>query len=143
MTATPRPWPSTKRCSAAAQQARAALAEAEAALALAKAGPTPQQIAVARAELQSAEVEVRKRERELEKTIIRCPYPAVVTDRFVGVGDRVTAMPRVEIMQIADPRMLFAEVDVPERHLGQVNLDDVAEVKAAGMERAGPRARSN
>lgn len=117
---------------ATARQQRAALMEAEAALKLAKAGPTPQQIAVARAQLQSAEVEVKRKERELEKTTIRCPYPAVVTDRFVGIGDRVTAMPRVEIMQIADPRMLFAEVDVPERYLGRVRLDDVAEIRATG-----------
>jgi RND family efflux transporter MFP subunit len=117
---------------ATARQERAALIEAEAALKLAKAGPTPQQIAVARAQLQAAQVEVKKRERELEKTTIRCPYPAVVTDRFVGVGDRVTAMPRVEIMQVADPRMLFAEVDVSERYLGRVDLDDVAEIRTAG-----------
>jgi HlyD family secretion protein len=115
------------------QQTRAALAEAEAALALAKAGPTPEQIAVARSELKAAEVDVRKRERELEKTVIHCPYPAVVTDRYVGVGDRVTAMPRVEIMKIADPRMLFAEIDVPERYLGSVELGDIARVRAAGV----------
>jgi hypothetical protein len=56
----------------------------------------------------------------LEKTVIRSPYTAVITDRYVDVGDRLTAMPRVEIMQIVDPRVLFAEIDVPERFLGQV-----------------------
>jgi HlyD family secretion protein len=119
---------------AAAQQARAAVAEAEAALALAQAGPTAEQIAVAKSQLAAAEVDVRKRERELEKTTIRCPYQAVITQRYVGVGDRVTALPRVEIMQIADTRMLFAEVDVPERHLGQVRLGDKVELRAAGVQ---------
>lgn len=57
------------------------------------------------------------------------PVSAVITDRYVGVGDRVTAMPRVEIMDIADPRMLFAQIDVPEKYLGLVKLDNVAEIQ--------------
>jgi len=117
---------------AAARRARAALSQTEAELAIAKAGPTAEQIAVAQAELASAEVEVRRRERELEKATIRSPYPAVITDRYVGVGDRVTAMPRVEIMKIVDPRMLFVEIDVPERYLAIVKLDGLAEVRSAG-----------
>ena len=108
------------------------LGSPEGELAIAEAGPTAEQVAVVQAEVAAAEVEVRHRERELEKATIRSPYPAVITDRFVGVGDRVTAMPRVEIMQIADPRMLFVEIDVPERYLAIVKLDDVAEVRSPG-----------
>ncbi|MBC8874917.1 MAG: efflux RND transporter periplasmic adaptor subunit [Planctomycetes bacterium] len=114
---------------AAAQQAAAALAQAAAVLRMTLAGPTDEQIAVVQAEIDSAEVEVKRRQRDLEKATIRSPYPAVITDRYVGVGDRVTAMPRVEIMDIVDPRMLFAEIDVPERYLGVVKLDDAAEVR--------------
>jgi len=114
---------------AAARQAQAALDKAEAMLAMAKFGPTDEQRAVAKAEIDSAEVEVQQRQRDLEKATIRSPYPAVIADRYVGVGDRVTAMPRVEIMKIVDPRMLFAEVDVPERYQGVVKLDDAAEIR--------------
>lgn len=114
---------------AAAQQAAAAFSQAEAALTMAKVGPTDEQLAVAQAEIDAAEVEVARRRRDLEKATIRSPYPAVITDRYVGVGDRVTAMPRVEIMDIVDPRMLFAEIDVPERYLGVVKLDDMAAIR--------------
>jgi len=114
---------------AAAQQAAAAFAQAEAMLAMAEAGPTDEQLAVAQAEIASAEIEIRRRQSDLEKATIRSPYSAVITDRYVGVGDRVTAMPRVEIMDIVDPRMLFAEVDVPEKYLRVVKLDDVAEIR--------------
>ncbi|MCH5377183.1 MAG: efflux RND transporter periplasmic adaptor subunit, partial [Planctomycetes bacterium] len=115
---------------AAERQALATLAQARAALNLATEGPTKEQLAVARAEVSAAEVEVRQRQRDLEKTVIRSPYSAVVTDRFVDIGDRVTAMPRVEIMQIVDPRVLFAEIDVPERFIGRIQEHDSADVAA-------------
>jgi RND family efflux transporter MFP subunit len=95
--------------------------------------PTAEQIEVAKAQLAAAEVEVKQRERDLEKTKIKAPYDGVITHRFVGVGDRVTAMPRVEIMNIVDDRALFAEVDVPERYLHDIQLDAVAEVQAQGV----------
>jgi hypothetical protein len=85
---------------AAAQQAAAAVAQAEAVLEMTEVGPTDEQLAVAQAEIESSEIEIRRRQRDLEKATIRSPYPAVITDRYVGVGDRVTAMPRVEIMDI-------------------------------------------
>jgi HlyD family secretion protein len=109
-------------------QSRAAVAQARAALELATRGPTVEQLAVAQAEVAQAEVSVRQHQRDLEKTVIRSPYPAVITDRYVDVGDRLTAMPRVEIMQIVDPRVLFAEIDVPERLLGLVREQAAARV---------------
>ncbi|MBM4090423.1 MAG: efflux RND transporter periplasmic adaptor subunit, partial [Planctomycetes bacterium] len=64
---------------------------------------------------------------------IRAPYDAVIADRYVDVGDRVTAMPRVEIMQIIDAQALFAQVSVPERYQGAVQLGDLATVVAEGV----------
>jgi multidrug efflux pump subunit AcrA (membrane-fusion protein) len=118
---------------AAAKRAAAAYEVASAALDEAQAGPTAEQLAVIDAELQAAEVEVQRRQRDLDKTVIRCPFPAVISKRFVGVGDRVTAMPRVEIMQIFDRRMLMAEIDVPERYQKQIQFDDAAEILVPGQ----------
>ncbi len=115
---------------AAEKRAKAALDQASAALDLAKEGPTKEQLAVAKAEVDAANVEVLQRRRDLEKTVIRSPYAAVVTDRLVDIGDRVTAMPRVEIMKIVDPRVLFAEIDVPERFAGLVHQHQPADVYA-------------
>ncbi len=42
-------------------------------------------------------------------------------------------MPRVEILQMMDPRVLFAQVDVPEKFQDVVKLDDIATVTSAGV----------
>jgi len=121
---------------AAARMAAAKVRRAEAALKLAKAGPTEEEVAVAKAQVQAAESRVAQAQEKLDDTIIHAPYDGVITDRFVDVGDRVTAMPRVEIMQIIDPRILFAQVAVPERYQSSVDLDDMAEVTAEGIEQS-------
>jgi multidrug efflux pump subunit AcrA (membrane-fusion protein) len=115
------------------RQAQAAYEEAEAMLKMARQGPTKEQVAVAEAKVAAAEAEVAMREEDLSKTTIRAPYDAVVSDRYVDVGDRVTALPRVEIMQLVDPQVLFAQVAVPERFQQWVKLDAVATVRADGV----------
>jgi multidrug efflux pump subunit AcrA (membrane-fusion protein) len=116
-----------------ARTAAAALTRAEAALELAEAGPTPEQLAVAEARVRTAEAQVAIRQDRLDKTTLRAPYPGMIVNRYVDVGDRVTAMPRVEILQLIDPRVLFAEVDVPEKYQGVIKLDEIATVTAAGI----------
>jgi len=123
---------------AAAAAAEAAKEQAEAALAMALSGPTAEQIEVAKAKLRTVEAEVAVRQEKLDKTTIRCPYDAVVTERYVEVGDRVTAMPRVEIMEIMDPDILFAEISVPEKYQGKVKLGQEVEVRATGIDRPLP-----
>ena len=118
---------------AAHKTAVAAKKRADAAVRLARAGPTPEQIAVGKAQLALAESEVALREEDLKKCAIYCPYDAVIVDRYVGVGDRVTAMPRVEIMQIIDPSILLAQVSVPEKYQRLVKVNDLATVQAPGI----------
>lgn len=118
--------------SAAARRSRAALAQENAELALAEAGPTEEQVAVARALLDAAVVEVRQRQHELSKTTIRAPYSGVIVDRYLDIGDRVTAFPRVEMMRLVDPCVLFAEIDVAERYISDVRMEDEAEVQSSG-----------
>ena len=105
-----------------ARSAEAGKKRAQAALDLANAGPTPEQIAVADARILAAETRVKLKQDDLERTSIRAPYDGVIVDRFVDVGDRVQSMPRAEIMQIIDPRVLFAQVSVPERYQRQIGL---------------------
>jgi HlyD family secretion protein len=112
--------------------ARAGLERAEAELDLAKAGPTKEEVAVAEAAVAQAEAEVDRAEWELEKTTILAPYDGVVTDRYVDEGDRVTAMPRVEIMELMDLSILTAQLGVPERYVNQLQVGDRAEVYVKG-----------
>jgi HlyD family secretion protein len=116
-----------------ARTAAASLMIAEAALELAEAGPTREQLAVAEARVRSAEAQVAIQQDRLRKAKLRAPYQGVIVNRYVDVGDRVTAMPRVEILQMMDPRVLFAEVDVPEKYQDVIKLDDIATVTAAGV----------
>ena len=114
----------------------ACVRRAEAALALAKAGPTVEQVNVAKARIEAAQAGVDRAAEQLRKTAIRAPYNAVVSNRYVDVGTRVTATPTVDIMQIIDPRVLMAQVAVPEQYQGMVKLDSVAKVDAAGVPQA-------
>ncbi len=107
--------------------------QAKADLNLSEAGPTEEELAVANARVAAANALVELQQEKLDKTEIRAPYDAVIAERYVSVGDRVTAMPRVEIMQLIDPRVLFAQVQIPEKHQRHVQLGDVALVTAAGL----------
>ena len=113
--------------------AKAVLDRAEAELAIATNGPTQSEIAVAKAKVLQSEAEVKVRRDKLEKTTIRAPYDAVITDRFVDQGERVTAMPRVEIMEIMDLSLVIVEVGIPEHHIHQVRVRDHVLVEAEGV----------
>ena len=115
------------------ETALAAKQRAEAALELARAGPTPEEVQVAEAQVKLAAADVALKRDQLDKCTIYSPYDAVIVDRYVGVGDRVTAMPRVEIMQIIDPSLLLAQVNVPEKYYRLVKVNDLAQVEARGL----------
>jgi len=106
-------------------QSEVALADKEqaiAALKLAEAGPTTQQFRLAEAGIMAALAAMDAQAADLKKTTIRAPYDGVITARYIDIGDSVTKMPRVEIMQIIDPRCLFAQVAVPQRYQRLVTL---------------------
>jgi len=118
--------------------ARARLSQRAADVEAAQAGPTEAALAVANALVAQAMSEVEIEERRLEKTTIHSPYDAVVTDRYVDVGERVTALPRVEILEIMDLRLLVAEVGVPERFVAGIHIGDRASVMARGLDEPAP-----
>jgi len=120
------------------QTAEAAHRRAEAAFELAENGPTDEQKEVALAQIALAQSEVDLRQDKLDKCTIYSPYDGVITDRYVGKGDRVTAMPRVDIMQIIDPSILFAEIGVPEKYQRLVHVGDPAVVQARGVSQKVP-----
>lgn len=115
------------------RRARALLAHAKATLDIAEAGPTKEEIAVAKAALVAAEAEVDHKRWKVERTRVAAPYDAVVTDRYVEVGERVTALPRVEIMELMDIGFLAAEVGVPEKYSGKVHNLDRVDILVQGM----------
>lgn len=117
-----------ERLRTAAREAEAAVEQAQATLEEAEKGPTDAEIAVKQAAVAQAQAQVDRAQWKLDRCRIVAPYDAVITDRFVDQGDRVTAMPRVEIMELMDIHILSAQVSVPERYLGAIEIGDVAEV---------------
>jgi RND family efflux transporter MFP subunit len=118
--------------------AEASKKRAEAALQLAKAGPTPEQIEVAKAQLELAKADVALKQDSVDKCIIKCPLEtAWVVERYVGVGDHVTATPSTPLMRIVDSSILLAQVNVPERYQGLVKFGDLAKLSAQGGHEAG------
>ncbi len=111
----------------------ARLAAASEDLEIARAGPTAAEQRVAEAAVVAAQARVARAEERLGKTVIRAPYDALVTERFVDIGERVTAMPRVEILEIMDSEPLLAQVDVPERLLCGMAVGDRVRVRAQGL----------
>jgi multidrug efflux pump subunit AcrA (membrane-fusion protein) len=113
--------------------AKAVFDRAEAELAIATNGPTEAAVAVAKAKVAQADAEVSICRDKLDKTTIRAPYDAVITDRYVDEGERVTALPRVEIMEIMDLSLVIVQVGIPERHMHKVNIRDRVTVRVEGV----------
>lgn len=113
--------------------AKAVLDGAEAALEVATNGPTEEELARARSRIAQAEAQVALAQDRLDRTKIRAPFDGVITERYVDVGERVTAMPRVEILEIMDLDIVFVEVGIPERHVHQVAIGDVVSLRAEGL----------
>lgn len=120
------------------RSARAALERADADLAEAEAGPTEAEIAVARALVDQAQVDVQIKEDRLRKTVVRAPYDAVIVDRFVDEGERVTSQPRVELMELMDLSLMIVQIGIPERYLGRVEIGQWVEVETAATIRPVP-----
>ncbi len=118
--------------------AEAGLERAEAEYQEVTAGPTESQVGIARAQVAQAAAEVAIHQDRLNRTIIRAPYSGIITERYVYEGERLTMMPRVELMELIDVSLLLVQVSVPERYLGLVQLGDWVRVQAAGRDQAVP-----
>jgi HlyD family secretion protein len=118
--------------------AQAAVASAEADLAEARSGPTPTEVEVARTLVAQAAAEVAVHRDRLARTKIRAPYSGVITERFVDEGERVTTMPRVELMELIDVQILMVQVSIPERFVGRISTGDWVSVSLVGSEQAVP-----
>jgi membrane fusion protein (multidrug efflux system) len=117
----------------AVASARAAKKRAAAALELAQAGPTQEEIEVAKAQFELARADVTLKREMVEKCTIRCPLDqGWVVERYVGLGDHVTANPSTPLLRVVDSSILLAQVSVPERYQGLIQVHDRASVTVDG-----------
>lgn len=114
------------RLQSEATASNAVLDRAQAALDTALAGPTKAEIAVAEAVVAQEEAKVKQAQWKIARTHLCAPYDAMITDRYVDEGDRVTALPRVEIMELMNVSILSAEIGVPQRYMQAIHVGDLA-----------------
>ncbi len=94
----------------AEQTARAALAAKRAALDRIQAGPRAEAVARAAADVRAKEAALRLIDEEIDRTRIVAPFPGVVVERHVDVGESVRAGdPLVTLLQV-DPIDVYVEV---------------------------------
>lgn len=90
-------------------------------------GASEDEIAQARTALAVAEAEVRLLETRLAYTRISAPFDGIVTERLAEPGDFVAK--NTQLLTIADPRSLIAQVEVSELVLPQLAVGDAAQVR--------------
>jgi RND family efflux transporter MFP subunit len=78
-------------------------------------------------EYEVASQEVAEAEWELAKTVIRAPFSAVVTERFITLGQHLH--PGDELFTVADYNPLVARIYLPERDV--IELEEGREVRIA------------
>lgn len=117
---------------------RAIISRTQAELEEALAGPTETEIEIMRALVQQAASEVAIHQDRLNRTVIYAPYSGVITEKFVYEGERVTMMPRVELMELIDVEILMVEVSVPERYSRRIQRGDWVNVQVVGQQATVP-----
>ena len=98
----------------------------------------------ARREKRDAEQAVALADLELSRTVIRAPFDGVILTRHLDVGNTISDGSAV--YSLADVDRLRADVNVPERHVGQLQagqkvrltVDATGEVFEAAIERIAP-----
>jgi multidrug efflux system membrane fusion protein len=81
------------------------------------------------AQLKAAEATLAAAEAELERGLVRAPWAGVVQDLTVEVGGAAFSFAGREIATIVALNPMLAVVEVSERKLAGIRLDDVAQVK--------------
>jgi RND family efflux transporter MFP subunit len=90
-------------------------------------GASEDEIAQARTAVAVAEAQVQILETRLDYTRIAAPFDGVITQRLVEPGDFVAK--NTQLLTVADPASLIAEVPVSELVLPQLAVDDTVQIK--------------
>jgi membrane fusion protein, multidrug efflux system len=80
-------------------------------------------------QFKAAEAGLAAAEAERERSVIRAPWPGIVNDVPVEIGQAVLSFTGKDIAQIVSVDPILAVVEVAERNLHGVHLGDMAEVR--------------
>ncbi|RIL08205.1 MAG: hypothetical protein DCC71_00180 [Proteobacteria bacterium] len=93
---------------------------------------TAWEIATARRDL--AEAMLAEARQDLADTLVRAPYDAVITQRYVDEGTMLTTMlsSSARVVQIMKVDLVIAIVQLPEIHLPRIHVGTPSRVRVAG-----------
>jgi multidrug efflux system membrane fusion protein len=80
-------------------------------------------------QLKTAQAALANAEAELERGVVRAPWPGIINNTSVEVGQSSFSFMGTEIAQLVSLDPLLAVVEVAERKLGNVKLGEPAEVR--------------
>ncbi len=87
----------------------------------------------AEARVLQAEAAMKDSEQRLRETVIRSPYDAVVSRRFVDPGEPVTATPVTHLLELQDLSSLELLFALPQRLLGSIGVSTPIEFEVDGV----------
>lgn len=73
-----------------------------------------------RQQLKSAQASLEAARLDLRDTVVRAPFDGVITQRMKGLGDHVSGVPLVEVLELTTVDRLEAELRLPEAYLALV-----------------------
>ena len=92
-------------------------------------------------QLKAAEASLAAAQAERERGIVRAPWPGIVHDVSVEVGQAAFSMAGRELVQLVALDPMLAVVEVAERHLAGLKVGDAAEVRLVTGEIVGGKIR--
>ncbi len=95
-------------------------------LAMLEAGPTVTEIAVAQAAVDEAESRVGMAQARLDECSLVAPFPGIITEVYVRVGDLAT--PRAKLLKMIDPASLVVRTGLPESSSAHIRTGTAATV---------------
>jgi multidrug efflux system membrane fusion protein len=92
-------------------------------------------------QFKAAEAGLAAAEAERERSVIRAPWPGIINDVPVEVGQAVLQMMGRDLAQIVSIDPILAVVEVAERNLSGVHVGDTAEIRLVTGTRANGKVR--
>ncbi|MEA2011816.1 MAG: efflux RND transporter periplasmic adaptor subunit [Verrucomicrobiota bacterium] len=98
------------------------LAGAKDKLTMLEEGTKKTEIAVAKASVEKADAKLGVVQAELDECLIKAPFPGIVTEVFVRVGDLTSLRsgPRPPLLKMMDPKSLVVRAGLPESCAAQI-----------------------
>jgi RND family efflux transporter MFP subunit len=91
-----------------------------------------QEVDTSSARRQSADAELAQAKQALEDSVLRARYDGTILARLANPGETISA--GKPVLRVADLRQMSVELGVPDRLIGQIQVDQEIPVKVSALE---------